>query len=126
MKLIAADGYPVTPKDFRALYLSGGMYRFVANRGVKRVTWIEKIALLSKLPFNLFLFFISGDMYDIIITTNQTPRPYWIRVQGVEGHCEVAFQQAILKYDGGNSADSPPTQNTNALFNSLSSLPVSD
>lgn len=59
-----------------------------------------------------------------MITTNQTPRSYWIQVQGVEGDCAVAFQRAILKYED-SSEMSPPELNVTALFDSLHHLPVS-
>ncbi|XP_065222677.1 uncharacterized protein LOC135847170 [Planococcus citri] len=75
------------------------------------------------LPVNVrSLYMAGGDVYDVVITTNQTPRPYWMRVQGVEGDCAVAFQQAVLQYEGSGQM-LPPTPNTEALFNSLSYIP---
>ncbi|XP_065224731.1 uncharacterized protein LOC135848697 [Planococcus citri] len=69
------------------------------------------------------LYMAGGETYDVVITADQTPRPYWIRVQGVEGNCATAFQQAVLRYKGTPEDSMPPTQNTEALFNSISELP---
>ncbi|XP_065224738.1 uncharacterized protein LOC135848700 [Planococcus citri] len=68
------------------------------------------------------LYLNAADIYDVVITANQPIGSYWIRVQGYGDNCSLAYQKAILRYEGvGNSF--PTTFNTPELFDAMPNLP---
>lgn len=104
--------------------------QFSPNKS-ERFIWQEvpHLCFIVELIFHIYtlvnqFWSFLGDVYDVVITTDQIPRPYWIRVQGVAGNCVVAFQQAVLQYEGDLKNTLPLTMNSDDLFNSLPSLPV--
>ncbi|XP_065224732.1 uncharacterized protein LOC135848699 [Planococcus citri] len=68
------------------------------------------------------LFLSSVDIYDVVVTADKFPRPYWIRVQGYGPGCSPAVQQAILRYEGTGTS-LPLTPNTAELFNAIRGPP---